>query len=57
MIIEKTGRTKICTDCGTVAHNTVMQSHVCEIQPLFNDIKPKKAVKKTVKKPTKKTKK
>lgn len=52
MIIEKTGRMRICTDCGTVAHQTAMQSHVCTVQPLFNDevIKPKKVAKKTTKK-------
>lgn len=48
MIIEKTGRTKICTDCGMVAHNTVMQSHSCEQV---------ETVKKVVKKVTKKAKK
>jgi hypothetical protein len=49
MIIEKTGRTKICTDCGVIAHNTVMESHTCEI-PVKKTAKPiKKTIKKTKK--------
>jgi hypothetical protein len=59
MIIEKTGRTKGCTDCGIIAHNTVMQSHECTVSeveaPVEKEIV-KKVIKK-VKKVTKKTKK
>ena len=29
MIIEATSRTKKCTDCGAVGHNTVMLNHKC----------------------------
>lgn len=49
MIIEKTGRTKLCTNCGVVAHNTVMQSHKCITQPLFTDNVKEKKTRKTKK--------
>jgi len=46
MIIEKTSRTKECTDCGMIAHNTVMHTHTCEVEKVIE----KKEVKKTKKK-------
>jgi len=54
MIIEKTGRTKECTDCGVIAHNTVMQSHSCEAPVEVVKKATGKAVKKITKKTTKK---
>ncbi len=44
MIQEVTSRTKKCTSCGLVGHNSVMHAHTCDV--VVKEIKEVKTTKK-----------